>query len=1565
MASIAINVIDANHISLVLTARAPVAVTLDRGVSGVGIASISGTTISGSYYLVVTYTNGTTQNVGPFALTGTVAAGANTQIQYNSSGALAGSANLTWSGSALGVGGTITSQIATNTTNELSIRTPDATFNSAYLSFGTATYNRAQIFASGSSANTGQLNFNTYNAGSGAVQMVITAGGNVGIGSTTPQTKLDVYGSNAITRFQGSSTSLATYATFYNNGANTTYFGIESNTGTGIIGSGSAYATVLSTVSTQPLIFGTNGAEKMRIDGNGNVGIGTISPATSTLTLSGKNLYLATSGNFVMWDTGGQYGFNSDSATRLSFFSGSSTERMRLDASGNLGLGVTPSAWNTYKVLQVGNAATASLTTGNNSAWTSNAYFASGWSYVGTSTATQYAQLNGAHQWYSAPSGTAGTAITFTQAMVLNASGNLGLATTTSSARFAVASTTSTGVATSAWSNAYSIFGPNVGSTSGAALALGYNTSTDASEILSLAPGLAWKPMNVLTAGVQFNAQAGSEAMRITSNDAGAGTISMALRLAANNTSADNSIVAIGFGVQNDGFSKGGIGWLRGTGGSDTGNLTFYNNGTNDASNISTSNETMRIDTNKNLLIGLTTTAATTVKLQVSTDALINGLTIGRGGASLNASTAIGIAALPVNTTGQYNAAIGYRTLYLNTTGGFNTATGAQSLRTNLSGTDNVATGYSSLYLNSSGNNNSAFGSQALYNNTASNNTAVGYQAGYATTTASGVGVTFVGSNAGAANTTGYNDAFGIDALKTVITGNSNAAFGYSSLKLTTSNGNSGFGFNTLGVNTTGNSNVAIGASALQANTTASSNTAVGYQAAYSNTTGTNSTAFGAQALYSNTTGADNVAVGPTSLIANTTGTQNSALGVSSLYSNTTGSSNTAIGLYALYRNVTGANSTAVGFQSLFSNTANNNTGLGWKAGYAITSGIQNTAVGHAALTATIGGSTNTALGFIALTANTSGSSNTAVGNEALQANTTASNNTAVGYQAGYANTTGTSLVYIGYQAGKASTTADNNTAVGDRSLQNTTTGASNTSLGGLTLQTNTTGGSNTALGYWALFSNTTANNNTSTGFFSMRLNTTGADNTANGTFALEKNTTGSSNTAIGREALQANTTASNNTAVGYQAGYANTTGSVTAFGNKALQANTTGGSNTAVGSEALFSNTTAEDNTAVGTNALRSTTTGSYNSAFGKTTLYSNTTGQQNVGLGREALYTNTTGSFNVTVGMGSGYYNTTGGNNTALGHNALYNNTTASNNTAVGFQAGYGNTTGTRNTFVGTSAGAGFTTGSYNAAFGSFAMQATTSTNNTAIGDYALQQLTTGGYNTALGNGSGYLITSGSKNTIVGLYNGNQGGLDIRTANNYIVLSDGDGNVRGHFNSGGSFLVGTTNIDPIASRTNGFVWVNSGASSQTLRIRGLSSGASNICLDSTSGTNIQFWTDNGTTYVSAGTITSNGSATLYNATSDYRLKNVIGAVTGFGERIDALKPIKYQWKDNGLQSSGFLAHEFQSVYADSVTGTKDAIDSEGKPKYQAMQAGSAEVIADLVAEIQDLRKRLAVAGI
>jgi hypothetical protein len=114
-----------------------------------------------------------------------------------------------------------------------------------------------------------------------------------------------------------------------------------------------------------------------------------------------------------------------------------------------------------------------------------------------------------------------------------------------------------------------------------------------------------------------------------------------------------------------------------------------------------------------------------------------------------------------------------------------------------------------------------------------------------------------------------------------------------------------------------------------------------------------------------------------------------------------------------------------------------------------------------------------------------------------------------------------------------------------------------------------------------------------------------------------------------------------------------------------------------------------------------------------------------------------------------------------------------------------------------------------------------------------------------------------------------------------------------------------------------------------------------------------------NSTTLI--GSITNNSNAgVLFNTTSDYRLKTVIAPVSDAGQRIDALEPIEYDWNTGG-RTRGFLAHQFAEVYPNSVTGEKDAVDAEGKPAYQTMQASSSEVMADLIAEIQSLRKRVA----
>ena len=206
-------------------------------------------------------------------------------------------------------------------------------------------------------------------------------------------------------------------------------------------------------------------------------------------------------------------------------------------------------------------------------------------------------------------------------------------------------------------------------------------------------------------------------------------------------------------------------------------------------------------------------------------------------------------------------------------------------------------------------------------------------------------------------------------------------------------------------------------------------------------------------------------------------------------------------------------------------------------------------------------------------------------------------------------------------------------------------------------------------------------------------------------------------------------------------------------------------------------------NNTAVGVQALNSNTTGDGIVAIGSKALFSNTTGITNVAVGGfentysipAALQSNTTGNSNTGIGQAALGANTTGNNNTALGYLSLQANTTASNNTAVGYQAGYSTTTGGANNFFGRYSGYSNTTSLYNAFFG----------------DYS-GYTTTGGFNSFFGQGSGSALTSGTKNTIIGSYSGNQGGLDIRTASNYIVLSDGDGNPRGYCDGSGNWTMG-----------------------------------------------------------------------------------------------------------------------------------------------------------------------------
>jgi hypothetical protein len=123
------------------------------------------------------------------------------------------------------------------------------------------------------------------------------------------------------------------------------------------------------------------------------------------------------------------------------------TAAVTVDASQNLGLGVTPSAWGTsYKAIEgFGGGAFAFNLGSSVPTIVANAYNSvSGWTYKTSAVSAMYQLNGGTHQWYNAPSGTAGNAITFTQAMTLDASGRLGVGQTSPSAKLDILSTSGT-----------------------------------------------------------------------------------------------------------------------------------------------------------------------------------------------------------------------------------------------------------------------------------------------------------------------------------------------------------------------------------------------------------------------------------------------------------------------------------------------------------------------------------------------------------------------------------------------------------------------------------------------------------------------------------------------------------------------------------------------------------------------------------------------------------------------------------------------------------------------------------------------------------------------------------------------------------------------------------------------------------------------------------------------------------------------------------------------------------------------------------------------------------------
>jgi len=263
-------------------------------------------------------------------------------------------------------------------------------------------------------------------------------GSNLGIGTSSPNAQLTVHGASVMARFRTGSAADGRIEFAYN------------TTDTGYINMPSSSLLDIYARSGVSLAFGANGSEAMRLTSTG-LGIGTSSPGVK-LDVSGANgnfiRYTSTAGvSAIIGDGSGLHGQTGTTTNHPFVFITNATERMRLDSAGNLGLGVTPSAWYTsgYSALQVGNASLYGRNSQNSELYLSTNVFdnTSGIpKYITSDYATRYEQNDGVHKWFTAASGTAGNTVTFSTTMTLDASGNLGVGTTSPTERLHVSSTT-------------------------------------------------------------------------------------------------------------------------------------------------------------------------------------------------------------------------------------------------------------------------------------------------------------------------------------------------------------------------------------------------------------------------------------------------------------------------------------------------------------------------------------------------------------------------------------------------------------------------------------------------------------------------------------------------------------------------------------------------------------------------------------------------------------------------------------------------------------------------------------------------------------------------------------------------------------------------------------------------------------------------------------------------------------------------------------------------------------------------------------------------------------------
>jgi hypothetical protein len=178
------------------------------------------------------------------------------------------------------------------------------------------------------------------------------------------------------------------------------------------------------------------------------------------------------------------------------------------------------------------------------------------------------------------------------------------------------------------------------------------------------------------------------------------------------------------------------------------------------------------------------------------------------------------------------------------------------------------------------------------------------------------------------------------------------------------------------------------------------------------------------------------------------------------------------------------------------------------------------------------------------------------------------------------------------------------------------------------------------------------------------------------------------------------------------------------------------------------------------------------------------------------------------------------------------------------------------------------------------------------------------------------------------------------------------------------------------LACQTSTTAFPGDGNTANGVMVQG-SGGKTFFSTSSTNALNVNRNTTDGNAIVlrrggtEVGSISVTTTATAYNTSSDYRLKENIVPLTGAIDRVNQLQVHRFNFiSDPAKTVDGFIAHEAQAVVPECVTGTKDEVDDEGNPVYQGIDQSKlvpllTAALQEALQKIEDLETRLTAAGL